>query len=130
MKPQAYNDLEVYSLSKDLAVRVHHMSITELPKFELYEEASQVRRSSKAIAANIVEGFARRRYKNDFLLLLTYAIASCDETKAHLELLVETGSLNRSRFSELHESYRELGAKLYNFRAAVESNHQTRKTMG
>ena len=37
-------------------------------KFELYETGSQIRRSAKAVTALIVEGFARRRYKADFMV--------------------------------------------------------------
>ena len=124
LKPQSYHDLEISILAKELAVKVHKVTLNGLPKFELYEEGSQVRRSSKSIASAIVEGFGRRRYKNDFVLFLTYAVASCDETKCHLELLHETGSLKRESFQELYDGYKTLGAKLYNFRASVEANHR------
>ena len=63
---QSYKDLEIFKLSKQLAVRTHEFTINELPKFEMYEEGSQIRRSSKSIVANIVEGFGRRVYKNEF----------------------------------------------------------------
>ncbi len=124
MKPQSYNDLEIFVLAKELAVKVHKATLNELPKFEMYEEGSQVRLSSKSIVSNIVEGFGRRRYKNDFVLLLTYAVASCDETKAHLDLLCETGSLKTEVHQQLHTRYKELGAKLHNFRSSVEEKHR------
>ena len=124
-KPQSYKDLEVYLLAKELAVKVHRMTIEKLPKFEMYEEGSQIRRSSKSIVSNIVEGFGRRRYKNEFIQFLTYAIASCDETKVHLEILYETGSLKKDVFEELFHAYEELGAKLFNFREAVIKSHRT-----
>ncbi|MDI6810618.1 MAG: four helix bundle protein [archaeon] len=47
-----------------------------------------MRRSAKSIPANIAEGFGRRRYKNEFIRFLTFALASCDETKEHIEILV------------------------------------------
>jgi four helix bundle protein len=125
MKSKSYNDLEIYVLAKELAVKVHIMTHEKLPKFEMYEEGGQIRRSSKSVVANIVEGYGRRRYKNDFLLFLTYAVASCDETKAHLDMLSETGSLEQKTFQELQQGYRELGAKLYNFRDSVAVNHRT-----
>lgn len=43
---KSYRDLEIYKESKRLAIEVHKVSLT-LPKFELYEEGDQVRRSSK-----------------------------------------------------------------------------------
>ena len=124
-KPQSYKDLEIYSLAMDFAGKVHRLTIDKLPKFEMYEEGSQIRRSSKSIVSNIVEGFGRRRYKNEFIQFLTYAIASCDETKVHLEILYETGSLKKDVFEELFHAYEELGAKLFNFREAVIKSHRT-----
>lgn len=123
-KPQSYKDLEVYSLAIQLAVRLHKITIEKLPKFEMFEEGSQVRRSSKSIVSNIVEGFGRRRYKNEFVQFLTYAVASCDDTKTHLQMLYETGSLSKDEFAGIFSDYEELGAKLYNFRAAVIKNHR------
>jgi four helix bundle protein len=89
VKPKSYHELEIYVLAKELAVRAHKMTLEMLPKFELYEEGSQIRRSSKSIVSTIVEGYGRRRYKNDFILFLTYAVASCDETKSPIEMLSE-----------------------------------------
>ena len=91
----------------------------------MYEEGSQIRRSSKSIVSNIVEGFGRRRYKNEFVQFLTYSIASCDETKVHLEFLRGTGSLKDDIAADLHNAYEILGAKLYNFRQAVLKGHRT-----
>jgi four helix bundle protein len=124
-KTQSYDDLKIYELAKELAVMVHRMTLETLPKFEMYEEGSQIRRSSKSIPANIVEGFGRRRYKNEFIQFLTYAVASCDETKAHLEMLHETGSLKQDIFERLFQGYKEMGAKLFNFRESVIKGHLT-----
>lgn len=50
----SYRDSKIYQLSHKLAVELHPVTL-KLPKFELYEEGSQIRRSSKAIPANIVK---------------------------------------------------------------------------
>ena len=42
---KSYRDLEIYKVSYDLAIKTHRLSL-KLPKFEFYEEGSQVRRSS------------------------------------------------------------------------------------
>lgn len=117
---QSYRDLEIWKLAHELAVSVHRMSLEKLPKFEMYEEGSQIRRSSKSVSSNIVEGFGRKRYKNEYIKFLTYALASCSETHEHLELLFETGSLaDKNTFDGLHQRYDLLGKKLNNFRQAV-----------
>jgi len=92
----------------------------ELPKYEIYEEGSQIRRSSKAISANIVEGFGRKRYRQDYIRFLVYAHASCNETIEHLELLYETKSLkDKDKFEYFLKEYDKLGRKLNLFIQAV-----------
>ncbi len=50
-----YKDLEVWKIARELSIKIHKMTLT-LPKFEMYEEGSQIRRSSKSIRSTIVEG--------------------------------------------------------------------------
>ncbi|GAB4413560.1 MAG: hypothetical protein Fur0044_07970 [Anaerolineae bacterium] len=119
----SYEDSELYKLAKQMAVEIHKMTLDELPKFEMYEQGSQIRRSSKSIVANFVEGYGRRHYKAEYIKFMTYALASCDETKAHLELLHETGSLSPERFQYFYGNYRKIGAMLYNLRQSVISGH-------
>lgn len=66
---KSFRDLNVYKESKRLAVEIHGVSLL-LPKHELYEEGSQIRRSSKAVTSAIVEGYGRRRYKAEFIRFL------------------------------------------------------------
>jgi len=121
---QSYQDLEIYQISVDLAVEIHLMTLNSLPKFEMYEEGSQIRRSSKSIGANIVEGFGRKKYKGEYAQFLTYALASCDETKYHLEMLYKTKSIGEEQYKHLVESYNELGRKIYNFRKRIIESHK------
>ena len=70
-----------------------------------------------------MEGFGRKQYQREYMKYLTYALAPCDETKEHLELLFETGSLPRKGlFDFLLTHYEELGKKLYRFREAVKKD--------
>jgi four helix bundle protein len=96
----------------------------KLPKFELYEEGNQIRRSSKSIGVNIVEGFGRRRYKNDFIKFLTYAQSSCDETKVHLDFIHDTGHISQELHDHYYKKYDKLGSKIYNFIIMVEQEHR------
>jgi four helix bundle protein len=126
--PLSYRDLRVWKLARELSIEIHRLSLEKLPRFELLEEGSQIRRSSKSVRSNIVEGFGRRRYKLDFLKHLTYAEASCDETTDHLETLFETGSLtDRPAYESIQGRLRELGKRLNCFIDAVERQHASAK---
>jgi len=121
----SYRNLEIWQLARGLAVEIHRMSLEDLPAFEKYEEGSQIRRSIKSVRSNIVEGYGRRRYKQEFIKFLTYAQASCDETIDHLDMLRETDSLsNEPRYVSLHQALDLLGRKLNLFIRAVDSSHQ------
>jgi len=122
---KSYRDLEIYKLSYDLAVEVHRFSLT-LPNYELYEEGSQVRKSSKGITSCIVEGYGRRKYKADFLKFLIYAHASCDETILHLSFLKDTHNDTGHIVNSLLNSYEELGGKINRFINYVEKEWNSR----
>lgn len=118
-----YKRLEVYQMAHDLAVKVHKMSLS-LPKIETFEEASQIRRSSKSVSAQIVEGFALRKYRNAYIHYLYRAYGSSEETVEHLRLLRETGSLQDSaQASALIDEYLPLNRKLFSFIQDVERQH-------
>jgi len=119
-----YHKLEVYQLAHDLGVRVHKMT-TSLPRFEMYEEGSQVRRSAKSVSSNIAEGYVLRKYKNEFLHYLYRAHASAEETVDHLHYLHETQSLTDEQlYRELLEAYHHLNSKLFRFIESVEHQHE------
>jgi four helix bundle protein len=116
-------DLKIYGKAHKLAVDIHKMSLT-LPQFELYEEGSQIRRSSKSVSAQIVEGFALRNYKNEYLHYLHRSYASNQETKEHLDLLFETKSLgDKLLYVQLRDTIDELSRMLYQFIVSVFEGH-------
>ena len=61
----SYRDLDIYKISLELFYIVHPSSL-KLPKYEMYELGSQIRRSSDSVVTNIVEGYGRKKYKADF----------------------------------------------------------------
>src|SRR6266496_6792931 len=108
----SYRDLEIWQLARQMAIGVHRMTLQNLPKFEMYEEASQIRRSAKSISANIVEGYGRRRYKQEFIR----------------EVLFETGSLtNKVVYRDLSTGLDLLGRKLNVFIDSVERLHRSNR---
>ncbi|MBS1512521.1 MAG: four helix bundle protein [Bacteroidetes bacterium] len=124
----SYKKLEIWGLARELSIEIHKMTMT-LPKFEQFEEAQQIRRSSKTVRSCIVEGYGRRRYKADFIKFLIYSISSNDETIDHLETLFETASLkDEILYSTLHQKIELLGKKMNNFLQAVERSHNAFQT--
>jgi four helix bundle protein len=115
-----YKDLDIYSISMELFFRVHPLTL-KLPRYELYELGSQLRRSSDSVVTNIVEGYGRRRYKNDYIKFMVYAPASNDETINHLEKLAFLYPHLSPGFLELFEKYDSLGRKINNFIKFIEN---------
>ena len=115
---KSYRDLEVFQMAYSLAIKVHRMTLT-LPKYELYEQGSQVRRSTKSIKDNIVEGYGRNRYKNDFIRFLVYSHSSCDEALSQLTMIDEIHFESKG-LTELISDYEILGRKLNKFIDYVE----------
>jgi four helix bundle protein len=108
MKTKSFKDLEIYTLSFELAMELHELSLS-FPKFETYEQGSQIRRSSKRIPACIAEGWGRRYYKNELVKFLIYALASCDETKVHLDFSAGCKYISKEQHEGYIERYEILG---------------------
>jgi four helix bundle protein len=123
-----YRNLEVWQLARELVIAIHEMTLAKLPKFEMFEEGGQIRRSIKSVKSNIVEGYGRRRYKQEFIRCIDYALASCDETSDHLDTLIATKSLtDRTTIEELTPKLDELGRKLNLFLQSIERGHISEK---
>jgi len=125
MKATSYRDLEIYQMAYRLAKEVHLMTM-KLPKYELYEQGSQIRRSSKSIKDNIAEGYGRRRYKDEFIRYLIFAHSSNDEVISQLNMIndihFETKDLNK-----MIEEYQVLSKKINSFLGYVEKSWLTNK---
>ncbi|MEW5842014.1 MAG: four helix bundle protein [Bacteroidota bacterium] len=120
----SYKKLEIWSLARELVNDIHKMTLNNLPKFEMYEVGNQIRRSSKSVKLNIVEGYGRRYYKQEFIHFLLISLSSNDETIDHLETLFETKSLlDEKLFNDLHSRLDILGKKLNLFIQSVREEH-------
>jgi hypothetical protein len=52
----SYRDLDIYKMGLELFYQTHPASL-KLPKHEIYELGSQLRRASDSVITNIVEGY-------------------------------------------------------------------------
>jgi len=109
---QSYKDLNVFQLSYSLAMEIFWLT-KEFPKEELYSLIDQVRRASRSVTANIVEGWAKRRYENVFKRHLIDSIGSCDETKLWLDFGFDCKYIAVAKHDSLVSRYEELGKMLH-----------------
>ena len=117
----SYKNLQIWELSLKCVLEIHKMTM-ELPRFEFYETGSQIRRSSKSVKSNIVEGYGRKKYIKEYIRFLIYAQASNDETLDHLETLHLCGSFtDKGKYNAIRKTLNVLGRKINMFIQTLES---------
>lgn len=105
---RGYRDLKAYQLAHELAMEIIVLS-KEFPPDERFSLTSQIRRSSRSVAANIAEGFRKRQYPNMFVSKLADSDAEATETQVWLDFACECKYLTEDRRRGLVERYEELG---------------------
>jgi four helix bundle protein len=90
---------------------IFHLSKT-FPREELYSLTDQIRRSSRGVAANIAEGFRKRRYPNHFVNKLTDCDAEATETQVWIDFAFDCGYLSKENRERLTCGYQEVGKML------------------
>jgi four helix bundle protein len=121
-----YEDLEIWKIANELVEDIHQLTLYDIPKFEMYENGCQIRRSMKSVKSNIVEGYGRRQYKQEFVRFLVIAQASNDETIDHLKTLWNTKSLtDKVKYECYLDKLDKLGRKLNLFISAVKKGHRS-----
>ena len=90
---QSYKDLEVYKRAFDLAMQIFESTRT-FPKEEVYSLTSQIVRSSRSVAANISEGWAKREYEQVFKQHLIHALGSVSETQTWIDFSLKCSYIN------------------------------------
>lgn len=85
------------------------MQIFELskkfPKEERYALTDQIRRSSRAVCANLAEAWRRRRYEGTFVMRLNDCEAEAAETQTWLEFAVHCQYIDAEAARKLYTTY-------------------------
>ena len=101
-------ELSSFQLAYKLSLQIHKLSF-DLPKHEQYELASQIRRASKGICANIAEGFAKQQFsKPEFKRFLGIAIGSATEVRLWLKYTHDLNYVEKEKIVELRNEYEVL----------------------
>jgi four helix bundle protein len=109
---RAHRDLKVYQLAYGLAMYIFKETKT-FPQEERYSLTSQIRRSSRSVAANIAEGFRKRQYPSMFVSKLADSDAEATETQVWLDFARDCGYLSTQHHDELVSRYEEIGRMLH-----------------
>ena len=110
---RTYSDLLVYRQAYLLALEVSKVS-KGFPRSEQFELGRQIRNCSRSVAANIVEGWAKRNSAAEFKRHLMISICECAETKFWIELAADEGFVESKRAIALGSEYGKLGFMLHN----------------
>ncbi|MEO9891673.1 four helix bundle protein [Aurantibacter sp.] len=108
-----YQDLLAYQKAFNLAMEIFEASKC-FPYEEKYSLTDQIRRSSRSVAANIAESYAKRRYPKNFISKLTDSAGENLETQTWLEFAKECKYIDSEKFSKLLEQTIQI-AKLIHF---------------
>ncbi len=109
---QSYRDLDVFNLAYTLAMEVFRLT-ARFPKEERYALVDQMRRSSRSVCANIVEGFAKRRYEAVFKNSLNDSLGESEETKLWADFALDCDYIQADEHEMLTTGYKQVGAMLW-----------------
>lgn len=91
---RGHRDLRVYQSAYALAMEIFHLSRT-FPREEVYSLTNQIRRSSRSVAANLAEGFRKRRYPNMLVSKLTDCDGEARETQLWIDFALDCGYVSQ-----------------------------------
>jgi four helix bundle protein len=111
MRINSAKELEVYQTSYQLAMRIFNVS-KNFPAEERYALTSQIRRSSRSVAMNLREAWAKRRYEAHFLSKLTDCDGENSETDTSLDFALDCEYITNAEHQELTEANHSVGRML------------------
>lgn len=105
---RSFRDLIVYQKTKQLTKEIFEIT-KSFPREEMYSLTDQVRRSSRAIGAQIAEAWAKRRYERHFVSKLTDADGEQQETQHWIDTSSDCGYVGRELQDQLNLKLAEVG---------------------
>ena len=109
--PLGFRDLKAYQISYELAMEVFRES-KHFPAEEKYSLTEQIRRASRSVAANIAEGYRKKRYPKMFVSKMADADGEATETQVWLDIARDCGYLSPQIQARLTAGYQEVGKML------------------
>jgi len=106
-----FRDLIVYQKSYKLAMEIFEIT-KSFPKEEKYSLIDQIRRSSRAVPANISAAWVRRKYPKFFISKLLDSLEEESETEVWLDMSHDCKYVDNQLYKSLMERYNEIARML------------------
>jgi four helix bundle protein len=104
-------ELQVYQMAYALSMEIYQLS-KSFPPEERFALTSQIRRSSRSVAMNLREAWAKRRYEAHFISKLTDCDGENSETDTSLDFAKDCGYISPKAHQGLTETNRSIGRML------------------
>jgi four helix bundle protein len=117
---RSFKDLEIYQEAFALVLEVYKL-VSILPNEEKYDLGSQMRRAAVSVPANIAEGWAKRRFINEFKHYLDISLGSCKEMIVHLDICKALKYLQVKETDMIANRYDLLSGKIYSLQSKWKS---------
>ena len=108
---ESFRDLRVYQAAFELQQEIYNVS-KSFPKEEMFSLTDQIRRSSRAIGANLAEAWQKRRYESHFVSKLSDSDAEQAETQHWLDTALNCRYIKPEVHASLMEKCQEIGRML------------------
>lgn len=112
----SFKKLLAYQKAFELSMEIFELS-KSFPKEETYSLTDQIRRSSRAICANMAEAYRKREYQKHFISKLTDADSENSETQVWIDFANSCKYINTEQQHNLTTKSIEVG-KLINYMIA------------
>lgn len=104
MPIRSYRDIEAYKRAKALVAPIYQL-VTSFPAHEQFDLCVQIRRASKSVVANIVEGYSYKDTPTKAKQFWRIAMGSANEMVEHLETAVTLGYVSQDTCQSYIEEY-------------------------
>lgn len=111
MPIRSFRDLEIYQEALDQIEEIYTL-VGGLPAREDKGLSDQMRRAAVSVAANIAEGYSKKRSVKEFQAYLQTAIGSCNEVGALLDVCERVGLLGREDWRRMTEACTRLAKRI------------------
>ncbi|MCA1990600.1 MAG: four helix bundle protein [Coleofasciculus sp. S288] len=118
---RSFKDLRVWQNAMEIAIKIFEIT-KSFPREERFSLTDQIRRcsaapalaslTSRSVAANITEGWRKRRYPAAFISKLNDAESEAAETQTWIEIALRCGYLTKEEASYLDRQCEEVLGQL------------------